>query len=474
MGILNIRPSTREGAHLLIQCFGGPRSGKTLTALRLARGIAGPSGKIGVLDTEAGRARLYSDKIEGGFFVGDLTPQFAPRRYRDAIEEFVAFGADVLVIDSFSHVWQGVGGVLELADQAEANGKRGLQKWLGPKTEYRKLVSFLLSTSIHIIFCSRAKQPVVEQTVNGHKELVTLPWEPIQDKLLKYEMTVVLPMVLDGSYETDPMRLKAPGDLVHLFEGQLLTEETGAAIAQWVSGGSPINHALELLRKRANDAATDGSDAFREFWKDLDRGQRDALRGGLDNLQSIAKEADAERDRRQETAREAAEQTDPNLDAPFGDRGIEFAGATAARQAHESAAHSDGPPAGEQAHTAPGDATNTPAGTPSLEQKGDAAVGPPGVVSNGQATTPPAGVTWQQRFDALDPRQGDLVGDPYWPEYVRDAVALIGQASAADLAALRLTANTHMQALRKSDGDGYRQITEAIAARSRALDQPVT
>ena len=35
--ILNIAPATRAGAHLLIQLYGPPRSGKTYTALRIAR-----------------------------------------------------------------------------------------------------------------------------------------------------------------------------------------------------------------------------------------------------------------------------------------------------------------------------------------------------------------------------------------------------------------------------------------------------
>ena len=74
MGILNIAPAERAGAHLLIQLYGPPRSGKTYTALRVARGMVGPKGKIGVLDTESGRARLYSDKVPGGFVVGELTP----------------------------------------------------------------------------------------------------------------------------------------------------------------------------------------------------------------------------------------------------------------------------------------------------------------------------------------------------------------------------------------------------------------
>src|SRR6267154_4618269 len=74
MGILNIAPAERAGAHLLIQLYGPPRSGKTYTALRIARGMVGPKGQIGVLDTESGRARLYSDKVPGGFVVGELTP----------------------------------------------------------------------------------------------------------------------------------------------------------------------------------------------------------------------------------------------------------------------------------------------------------------------------------------------------------------------------------------------------------------
>src|SRR5438309_3594185 len=98
-----------------------------------------------------------------------------------------------------------------MADQAEENGKKGLMKWLMPKRDYKKLVSFLLSTRMHMILCSRAKQPIAEAIVEGQKTLITQPWEPIQDKRLKYEMTIVVPMTLDGGYETDPM-LPLPRD----------------------------------------------------------------------------------------------------------------------------------------------------------------------------------------------------------------------------------------------------------------------
>ena len=51
--ILNIQKAERKGAHLLIQLYGGSQSGKTYSALQLARGIVGPNGRIGGLCTES-------------------------------------------------------------------------------------------------------------------------------------------------------------------------------------------------------------------------------------------------------------------------------------------------------------------------------------------------------------------------------------------------------------------------------------
>ena len=315
--ILNITPATRAGAHLLIELFGGPRSGKTRTALRLARGMVGPKGKIGVLDTESGRARLHADKVPDGFVVGELTPPFTPGRYLEAIGEFVQYGVDILVIDSFSHCWDGQGGVLEMADKAERAGRKGLQKWLDPKRDYKKLVNLLLSTRMHLILCSRAKQAIEEQIVdvNGERttNLVVGPWEPIQDKRLKYEMTIVLPMTLDGGYETDPVRLKVPDDLAHLFTGELLTEETGAAIAAWVGGGKPTDFGVELFRRKAFEVASNGTVAFTKWWNSAPvRPKRRHLRRDFDNLVSIARAADVDAERecvaRDETRRRVADE----------------------------------------------------------------------------------------------------------------------------------------------------------------------
>ena len=250
-----------------------------------------------------------------------MTPPYTPRRYLQAIEEFLAYGVDILVVDSFSHCWEGPGGVLEMADQAEEHGRKGLMKWLAPKRDYKKLVSFLLSTRMHMILCSRAKQPILEAMVDGEKTLLTQPWEPIQDKRLKYEMTIVVPMTLDGAYETEAGRLKAPGDLAHLFRGELLDERTGAAIAEWVNGGKPVDHALELLRRAAFEAASGGTASFTKWWNGAAvRSRRKALRPDLDNLASIARAADDEsaRERQAEETARQQQRDRERLEDPFG------------------------------------------------------------------------------------------------------------------------------------------------------------
>ena len=52
-----------ERAGLFVSLTGGTNSGKTFSALRLARGIAGPNGKIAVLDTEGGRTLHLKDEF---------------------------------------------------------------------------------------------------------------------------------------------------------------------------------------------------------------------------------------------------------------------------------------------------------------------------------------------------------------------------------------------------------------------------
>ena len=327
--IFEIADASRAGVHLIIQLFGPSECGKTLTGLYLARGIAdalaGPGkGVVGCMDTE-GRARIFAELIPGGFKVGELTRPFEPGRYLQGIELFMAYGVHALIIDSFSHVWEGFGGVLDQAEQNELNGRRGLAKWSKPKRDYNRMVSVLLTTRIPLILCSRAKQPIKIETVwkNNREveEWIYQDWEPIQDKRLKFDMTIVLPMTLHGDYETDPARVKCPDGLRHLFLGEKLSIETGRLIGQWVAGGSPINPAAEHLRKQAFDAAEGGMAALRRWYDPLPEEQKLVLRPGIANLRSAARSADDVIEQARLAREEAGR--DQTMRDPFGTRAAE-------------------------------------------------------------------------------------------------------------------------------------------------------
>jgi hypothetical protein len=76
--IVTFEKARREGSHVLISMEATSGRGKTLSALLLGRGLVGPEGKLGLLDTETGRGKIYAESIPGGYQYGELTPPLQP------------------------------------------------------------------------------------------------------------------------------------------------------------------------------------------------------------------------------------------------------------------------------------------------------------------------------------------------------------------------------------------------------------
>lgn len=163
-----IKKATRQGVKPLIGIFAESGKGKTMTSLLLARGLVGETGKIVMIDTESGRGSLYADVIPGGYEVIEMREPFSPGRYIDAISAAEASGAGVLVIDSGSHEWEGIGGVTEMAGSiSEGRARKWNKEWDGsiqfgdwktPKMEHQKFILKILQSPLPIIICLRAKR----------------------------------------------------------------------------------------------------------------------------------------------------------------------------------------------------------------------------------------------------------------------------------------------------------------------------
>lgn len=316
MPIIQIAPAKREGMKLLISLYGLSETGKTMSALRLACGIEPDPAKRGLLDTEGGeRGRAYVDAIPGGYMYGSLTAPFTPERYMEALKDFVAAGVTTLVVDSVSHAWFAAGGVLEMVEMA--NEKNDLAKWAKPKRRLGKLTGQWLGCGLHLILCARGKQPLVEEYVDGRKKLVAGAVVPVQEKSLRFDMTIMALMLGDGKFSIDRADGgKCPGALRPIFNaGAVMDENMGRQLIEWIGGQDGLSAEQRATLMEAEAAAAEGTAAFRVFWGEQSGSAREFLRSSVDNLKSIASAADAEALRAAQAGDDEVSRGD--LDAPF-------------------------------------------------------------------------------------------------------------------------------------------------------------
>lgn len=292
---MSFEEAIREQLPVVISLAGPSSSGKTLSALKMARGIAGPDGKIGVIDTENKRSRVYVDRQDvGPFLVKDIYAPFTPEAYIAAIDAAEAAGIDVLVIDSASHEWTGAGGLLELADKMDPAGKKGPLVWGKLKPRHRRLVNRILMAQCHVICCLRAaKKLVAHRDAEGKQQFAEAEFPVAEtEKNLPYEMT--LSAVLDPVTHL-PRWTKLPDPLVGAINGsQMIGVETGAVIREWVNGGTPIDHEAERALATLRDiAGWKGREGLEAHWKtQIPAALRERLKPHMKAIGEIADEAD--------------------------------------------------------------------------------------------------------------------------------------------------------------------------------------
>lgn len=354
-------PAVRERVSLIIGIAGTTGSGKTLSALKIARGLcAGDDSRIAAIDTESGRLKHYApapgekpgpDRF--GFMYGALHAPFTPEAYIDAIKAADEAGFEVILIDSFSHVWEGDGGLHDIHDEdtekaveksraqaiergwnfdeAAAAEKASLGAWKAPKRRHKRMVSRLLQCRAHLIICMRAEEKLrMEQVVerrNGReykKTVITaakdLPlverWVPSVEKRFPYELTLSFIVAPTDPGVPIPLKLQQQHRPAVPLD-RPLTEETGRQLAAWANGGAvtpiapqaaqqpakptdtpPAPTALdpaevERLRAMGDEAADRGLDVVDTFFGNLPPAAKTALKPHVRRWMTRGKEVDA-------------------------------------------------------------------------------------------------------------------------------------------------------------------------------------
>ncbi len=222
--------ATRKRSRLRLALCGSAGSGKTYTALTIAKELGQ---RVAVLDTERGSASKYADRFD--FDVVELS-NYHPRKYVEVINAAESGGYDVLIIDSLTHAWSGKGGALELVDQASARSKsrNSFAAWREVTPLHNELVDAILGSGVHIIVTMRSKtEYVLEDNGKGGKVPRKIGMAPVQRDGMEYEFDCVADMDQAHTMVVTKSRIPEIADAVIKEPGAKFAK----TVAKWVGVG---------------------------------------------------------------------------------------------------------------------------------------------------------------------------------------------------------------------------------------------
>lgn len=266
-----IRPSSEvEFTKAPAISIAGPTgSGKTESAMRLARGYVGKAGKFLVIDTEEKRALYKRARYQPWDWL-DFQPPFSPEAYIKALD--AAKGYDAVVLDSGSHEYTGPGGMqdMQLEDlERMSKGDTGKMErltapaWKRAKLEHKKLMSHIIRYPKLLIVCLRAEPKIkFMKDAQGKTQIVDAGYQPICEKMFGYEMLAFAMVHADNPGVPNHIKKLEP-DLEPVFvSGQQIDESTGERLATWASTKNAVPQGADKSTSRPAGPPAGAAEGF--------------------------------------------------------------------------------------------------------------------------------------------------------------------------------------------------------------------
>lgn len=229
---LQIRKAERRQAKARVAFIGTSGTGKTYSSILFARGLAGPEGRILMVDTEHHSGELYSNLTDYDY--AEIEPPYETEKYIEAIQVAEENGYDVLILDSISHAWAGQGGILEQQDTIAGRGGNRFAAWGEVTPKQLRFIDAMINADIHIVVTMRAKTAyALIPDASGKTKPEKLGLAPVQREGIDYEFTLVLD--IDRSHTA-----QASKDRTGLFDTRIFcpTEAEGAELREWLNSGT--------------------------------------------------------------------------------------------------------------------------------------------------------------------------------------------------------------------------------------------
>jgi DNA polymerase III delta prime subunit len=238
------KKAVKTGQKVKMAIVGPAGSGKTFTALRIARGIGG---RTAVIDSEHGSSRKYAGEFD--FDICELEEPFTVEKYREALREAVSAGYDCVVMDSISHAWAGPGGVRDVVDNLKSSAGGGIAGWKQGNKLQNSFVEEILAAPTHVLATMRTKMDYsVERDDKGKTVVRKLGMAPVQRDGMEYEFDLLLEMDEANTGTFKKSRCKG-------FQGRSYCppdESVGRGLVEWLSDAEPeTQRVIETPKKEA-------------------------------------------------------------------------------------------------------------------------------------------------------------------------------------------------------------------------------
>lgn len=227
----DFKEAIRSDIRMKMALAGKSGAGKTKGALYIAKGLVRDMTKVGVAQTESGRAQCYLSEFPG-FKVLEMKPPFTPEVFIHAITRAEAAGLKCLILDSASDEWAGLGGTLDIHSDAADVVKNSFTAWKKVSPRHESFFNKILQSNIHIICTIKKKTDYIleKDEKTGKQVPKRVGVKDIAREDSEYRWIIQLDIDQEGNLA------KASKDNTGLFQGKppfTITEQTGAMIRNW-------------------------------------------------------------------------------------------------------------------------------------------------------------------------------------------------------------------------------------------------
>lgn len=224
------KKANKTESKLRLAIYGVSGSGKTKSALRIAKGISNIiGGRIALIDSERGTASKYSDEFD---FDTAILENKKIESYKLAINESAKMGYEILIIDSASHAWESILEEVEIVAQSSFRGNTW-SAWSKLTPKYKKFIDAIVSYPGHVIITMRSK---TEWDRNEKNQPIRVGTSPESGKGIEYEFDMLLS--LSSNHVGEIIKDRSGKFQDRIIESP--SENLGEEMINWLRQGDPI------------------------------------------------------------------------------------------------------------------------------------------------------------------------------------------------------------------------------------------